>query len=217
MNNDKKKKCDKCGKTPTYTCDDGDYCKDCLKKALEPKCETCDDSAWTPIKGYKIIGWTLWKTIWEGKPNLSGWDNPKHREVVDHFTTQKEANEKELELRQRKIPNISFCVLPLQAKCPDCPKPESELAYGNTKCLICGKSTILPSKHICNPTYQDLQAKLEAAEKEIKELKEADATHLSAYNGLKQRSQQQAEEIVFLKAKLEAKKCKDPNCEEGRE
>lgn len=73
---------------------------------------------WEPMKGYMIVGFDIWRIIWEGKPTLSGWDNPLRRECIDRFANCQDADDKEMELRGRKEKNVSYYILPLQLKCP---------------------------------------------------------------------------------------------------
>lgn len=75
---------------------------------------------WEAMKGFIIVGFQVWATIWAGKPSRSGWDTPLRRELVESFANCQDADEYETELRNRKKKNISFYTLPLQIKCPSC-------------------------------------------------------------------------------------------------
>lgn len=69
---------------------------------------------WQIPEGYKLVGYEIEETEWEGKPTLSEWDNPKQTKIIDRTTTQ-EAAEHIIDRYKRRL--CSYFIAPIFVRC----------------------------------------------------------------------------------------------------
>lgn len=75
---------------------------------------------WGPMRNFVIVGFEVWRTVWECKPTLSGWDNVSSRKVVERFASAADALalEKKLVDRNSQRKRFSYQTLPIQVLAP---------------------------------------------------------------------------------------------------
>lgn len=78
----------------------------------------CGDHGWAPVLGDVIVGFTVTEVVWEGKPNLDGWDNVAERRVIAWFACFADADAFEEEARQRSGKHYSYEIHPIQVRRP---------------------------------------------------------------------------------------------------
>lgn len=70
---------------------------------------------WTPCgSNVLIVGFRVFEKRWRGKPTPSGWDNIDSVTQIGEFASFKDAEDLERERRERKIPNYSYDIEPMQ-------------------------------------------------------------------------------------------------------
>ncbi len=80
----------------------------------------CGDSPWAPFApGYVIVGFEVQRKVWEGDPDLDGWDNIRSVEVVARFANAHDAEVHEKILREQRVPHRSYETVPIQVRIPN--------------------------------------------------------------------------------------------------
>lgn len=78
----------------------------------------CGEHGWAPLPGNVIVGFKIIETVWEGKPNLDGWDNVAERREVAHFARFEDAAAFEEEGWYHGGKYCSYEILPIEVQCP---------------------------------------------------------------------------------------------------
>ncbi len=78
------------------------------------------ENPWQPMGNFVIVGFEVWRTVWECNPTRSGWDNVSSRKVVERFASVTDALvlEKKLVDHNSQRKRFSYETLPIQILAP---------------------------------------------------------------------------------------------------